>query len=434
MRIAVYTRQSLAVTRVEGTHSACGLAHVYGNKGAVCVCLNVRSTSLCFVSCHLAAHIHKHRRRDEDCQEILREARMRDTSLELPVQFDHLFWLGDLNYRIDFQLKGAAVTAAAAAMGRSADFYGPGQSERNVAEDHTRAKKYIEAQDWAGLMTYDQLRVSRRAGRAFCLFEEGDYNFPPTFKVKPGSAEVEYQKKRVPSYCDRILWRSAPHCSGAVQLSSLAAVPAVTTSDHKPVVGEFLVQPTRGPPMELLLPLAQQRHAAAIYIHRLEAEGLYAADSTGKSDPYVVFRSNPAELLGYDSRRAPKTDYIDQTLDPVWTDLQVPVLRPLVRPEHCAVVLPDCSLILDLYDKDYLGNDYLGAAAVRLAPTAVSRPGEARAHDDSQSMFKVVFEADVVRANVREGCIRGELHVDCSSTAASRANVRRSRGGCCSIA
>jgi hypothetical protein len=39
-------------------------------------------------------------RRNQDVREILQNARLGNTKLDL-TQFDHCFWLGDLNYRID---------------------------------------------------------------------------------------------------------------------------------------------------------------------------------------------------------------------------------------------------------------------------------------------------------------------------------------------
>ena len=56
--------------------------------------------------------------------------------------------------------------------------------------------------------------------------------FPPTFKVErqPG---MSYITKRVPSYCDRILWRSFASMEGDVSQTKLESLPDVGSSDHK---------------------------------------------------------------------------------------------------------------------------------------------------------------------------------------------------------
>lgn len=88
--------------------------------------LVVQGHSLCFENCHLAAHeaqkfldrrnsdvrnakttsLHLHLCSYEyvyvhQCAEILNGARVGQKALTLDHQFDHAFWFGDMNYRID---------------------------------------------------------------------------------------------------------------------------------------------------------------------------------------------------------------------------------------------------------------------------------------------------------------------------------------------
>ena len=100
------------------------------------------------------------------------------------------------------------------------------------------ALERIQSQDWDGLLDADELRAARTSGDAFVGFREGDIRFPPTFKVVR-QVELEYTRKRTPSYCDRILWKSMPGCDGRLQQTTLSSVEAVSTSDHKPVVAAF---------------------------------------------------------------------------------------------------------------------------------------------------------------------------------------------------
>ena len=88
--------------------------------------------------------------------------------------------------------------------------------------------------------------ADRTAGNVFAGFTDamlydsetnGRY-FAPTFKVvrhKRG----EYIKKRVPSYCDRVLWASMDGSEACIHLQGITSDPSLTTSDHKPVYARY---------------------------------------------------------------------------------------------------------------------------------------------------------------------------------------------------
>jgi len=66
----------------------------------------------------------------------------------------------------------------------------------------------------------------------FSQFQEGKINFPPTYKYLPGTQDFETKKMRVPSWCDRILFRAPDE--GLNQLF-YTSVTKFVFSDHKPV-------------------------------------------------------------------------------------------------------------------------------------------------------------------------------------------------------
>lgn len=85
-------------------------------------------------------------------------------------------------------------------------------------------------------MKKDQLKQQMMKKKALPGFTEGEYHFPPTFKVERG-IELRYVPSRLPSYTDRILWRSL--CPASVRPILIDSVQSITSSDHKPVFGTF---------------------------------------------------------------------------------------------------------------------------------------------------------------------------------------------------
>lgn len=118
-------------------------------------------------------------------------------------------------------------------------------------------------------------KVHRRGDVCFCLCRP--LYFLPIDKASgdprilssqlSSTAQVErvpgmtYVEKRVPSYCDRILWRSLPGAAGDIKMMKFDSLRSISTSDHKPVSG--LLQVTlpnrvlcvcrRGRPWQLFL-------------------------------------------------------------------------------------------------------------------------------------------------------------------------------------
>lgn len=228
-------------------------------QGGVVVKLTVYGTSMCFISTHLAAHIHHCHHRNANVRlcvyrcvcvlllpygtrmlqaaEILGNIRMKPRpELDISTQFHHCFWMGDLNYRSDMRLHGKPRG--------SADFLEAPLAGKTEAWAAVHAM--VKEKDWSSLFLIDQLKAMQAAGKAFVGFQEGLYGFSPTFKMKRAPDYV-YTEQRVPSYCDRVLWKSQPARSMDVRLDNLQAHPSVFTSDHKPVSAAFTVT-CRAPP------------------------------------------------------------------------------------------------------------------------------------------------------------------------------------------
>ncbi|KAJ5050942.1 uncharacterized protein L3040_002809 [Drepanopeziza brunnea f. sp. 'multigermtubi'] len=200
-----------------------GLGGHHGNKGALIVRFVLDDTSMCFVNCHLAAGQSQSKDRTADLAAIF------DSHLLLPVTqpdvlqdsyvgggdgsmvLDHEICVlnGDLNYRIDTMGTQGVVSL-------------------------------LKKGDLAKLLTRDQLLMTRRRQpwHKVQAFREGPITFAPTYKYDVGTDKYDSsEKKRVPAWCDRVLYRGG---DGIKQLDYRRE--ELHLSDHRPVVSEFEIK------------------------------------------------------------------------------------------------------------------------------------------------------------------------------------------------
>lgn len=200
-----------------------GVADRWPNKGAVAVEIRFgQGCSVMFIVAHLAANEHQLQGRQHDWKAILRRldrddlplTRGADPVIAVPLfhRYEHVFVLGDLNYRIA----------------------PPGT-------DHIERVKWVQQRvannDWQALVDADQLMQEKMGDKVFANFQEAEINFPPTFKIDPKTGL--YSVNRIPSYCDRILWHSLPARVDLVKCIRYTSLTEFRQSDHIPVFGEF---------------------------------------------------------------------------------------------------------------------------------------------------------------------------------------------------
>lgn len=97
----------------------------------------------------------------------------------------------------------------------------------------------VHSGEHQNLRVHDQLLKEMKLNRGFRLrsFQEGQINFIPTYKYDPRTNEFDTSpKKRIPAWCDRILWRVLNN-SRAVQTQYRRW--EANISDHRPISGVF---------------------------------------------------------------------------------------------------------------------------------------------------------------------------------------------------
>ncbi|XP_053569871.1 phosphatidylinositol 3,4,5-trisphosphate 5-phosphatase 2 [Bombina bombina] len=203
------------IDRVHTSSVRTGLCNTLGNRGAVGVSLEFNRTSLGFVTCHLVSGNDKVQKRNQSCGEILRCLALGDESLrsfQLPMRLTHLFWAGDLNYKLNMPVQDIL--------------------------------QCVYSGQYQFLLPVDQLNQERERKKIFLGFKEEQITFPPTCRYEKGTRTYDVQKAKTtgtrlfaPSWSDRVLWSSYPDTE--VKCTSYGCTDDIITSDHSPVFATF---------------------------------------------------------------------------------------------------------------------------------------------------------------------------------------------------
>jgi len=185
-----------------------GVLGMAGNKGAVAVEFKIFQTKFSVVNCHLAAHHGHVKQRNQNLTKIFRRLQLETKGPADDSETDVVILLGDLNYRI-------------------------------AINDKSIVEQIIEKKDWPLLLRNDQLIKEKAAGHILWEYEEAEILFQPTFKFEIGTNSYEHKKGRIPSWCDRILWKSK--IKNNITCYRYTSEMKYKISDHKPVCADLTI-------------------------------------------------------------------------------------------------------------------------------------------------------------------------------------------------
>ena len=250
---------------------ACGVGNVFHNKGAIGVFLQLTPkgsrtpVKFLFVTAHLAAHVKNVQARNDDFWRIISEFEGKSPPRFLPPKdtfaisdrraidlssganipmdgdlektdggkhlldsMDHIFFCGDLNYRVDLPREIVE------------------HSLYKIKEIKTNNKKQ-RSEAYRKLIMHDQLTSTIARRDAFPDFSEGQIQFAPTFKFNKGTNVYDTSyKQRIPAWTDRILFKQKffndeTKKGFGVKVLQYDSVDDAMHSDHRPVFGVFQV-------------------------------------------------------------------------------------------------------------------------------------------------------------------------------------------------
>eukprot|EP01080_Neovahlkampfia_damariscottae_P012571 gene12571-6391_t len=173
-----------------------------GNKGCIAYQFELYGNNYCFINCHFAAgqkHISK---RNANFELIMNEELFKNEKIN-PLKQDFVYFFGDLNYRLNL-------------------------NREEVLE-------CVKKKNWTKLALKDQLIEQKlNNSNIFRGFEEEYLDFNPTYKFEKWTDH--YDKKRIPSYCDRILIKGNKK---KYKIFGYETKLDECSSDHRPLICTF---------------------------------------------------------------------------------------------------------------------------------------------------------------------------------------------------
>eukprot|EP01103_Thecamoeba_quadrilineata_P007170 TRINITY_DN1696_c0_g1_i1.p1 TRINITY_DN1696_c0_g1~~TRINITY_DN1696_c0_g1_i1.p1 ORF type:complete len:669 (+),score=118.43 TRINITY_DN1696_c0_g1_i1:1842-3848(+) len=318
------------------------------NKGAVGISFNFLENRLCFITSHLAAHQDKILERNANYFDIVKGLKVTRPPLDITNSFHYLFWFGDLNYRIDM--------------------------------NRDKVIELIKQKDWESLHQVDQLDRENKSHSAFIGFQEGKINFSPTYRFIRGSKIYNDEKQRIPSWCDRVLWKTLPQCPALVQ-TSYNSSDQIMTSDHSPVYSTFNIPIMHHSSFE-------NNSTCSLKFLDLRAEIFKRIEKKWLCDSVIVVHS-PFILVD------PVTTSVQtKTLTPIWEAHQIPPVfltssnKDYIQHQHIYLRLRDHNR-----DQD------IGMSIVSLAP--LCRDGDVH-----------VFQAELTYKGEIKGRLQGKVKLE----------------------
>jgi phosphatidylinositol-3,4,5-trisphosphate 5-phosphatase 2 len=314
---------------------ATGIGNVIGNKGGVGVAFYFNDTPLMFVTCHLAAHQKKVADRNTNYRDIMKSfsSKFAPDPFSIHSGFHHIFWCGDLNYRVDH----------------------PREEVLNL----------IREGNYLGLLNVDQLKRERDNQNCFIGFNEGPINFPPTYRYNRGDRTYSEHKQRIPSWCDRILWRSLP--GHEVTQTNYNCCDLIVTSDHSPVFATFKV-PTQLPP----IPPTGEYSGCKIYLSDIKIMDIASGE---KYDLHISIFSSILENVTSISqsciRATGNTFY--------WKNEAFVPLQPIIidknylESQHVVLMIKN-RITYRIKDKEFKRDEELGQVVVTLKYACGDKP------------------------------------------------------------
>ena len=209
--LIIFVKESLKekIRNIESLIIRTGLLGTIGNKGSCLIRFNYLDTSVAISCCHLSSGSKEVNSRFTELTDLITKVlpnkNEKLNSKDMRVKdHDYMFLFGDLNFRIDL--------------------------------DTNTCINMIKTGDLEKLASEDQFNKMKNL--YFDLIEVTEYplRFEPTYKYIVGTCNYDTKKNRVPSWCDRILFKKNSELK-VIEYNKIDYL----ISDHKPIFGIYKI-------------------------------------------------------------------------------------------------------------------------------------------------------------------------------------------------
>ena len=183
-----------------------------GNKGSCLLRFNINDSKIAIACNHLTAGQEMYENRRTEITDILNTTFKKYPDIKLK-DYDYYFFFGDLNIRVELDYNDEKI------------------------QDLIKNKSKSLNDNFEELLSYDQFKKYQKESSLILQMDEANIRFSPTYKYTIGTNNYDDQKKRTPSWCDRILFKKF---SDTVPLAYNKCL--LSMSDHQPVYGVYKIK------------------------------------------------------------------------------------------------------------------------------------------------------------------------------------------------
>ena len=183
-----------------------------GNKGACLLRFNINDSKIAIACNHLSAGQELYESRRTEITDVLNTSFKKYPNINFK-DYDYYFFFGDLNSRI------------------SLDY------SNELIDDILKNKSKTLNGDFNNILIHDQIKKYQKESSLILQMDEAPIKFSPTYKYIIGSNEYDKNKKRIPSWTDRILFKKFSGTSPLAYNKCLLSL-----SDHQPIYGVYRIK------------------------------------------------------------------------------------------------------------------------------------------------------------------------------------------------
>ena len=183
-----------------------------GNKGSCLLRFNINDSKIAIACNHLSAGQEIYEARRTEITDVLNTSFKKYQDIKFK-DYNYYFFFGDLNSRINLDYSSPLI--------------------EDILNNHSKTLNG----DFNNLLIYDQFKQYQKESSLILQMDEAPIKFSPTYKYVIGSNEYDKNKKRIPSWTDRILFKKFSETSPLAYNKCLLSL-----SDHQPIYGLYRIK------------------------------------------------------------------------------------------------------------------------------------------------------------------------------------------------